>query len=148
MQMTYSDSLYFSDHFSYINYFHPSYGLFYMNFQSFKHFLGTGGHGRGGGQLRCATASPGPAAYRGPSGSSRDGQSSSGSSSWRQRTHGSDGIGATRRKRAKQAAGWHQYFMGSTAGNRAKREELGSEQFIGHGSRRRSDPRATATARN
>ena len=29
----------FSDHFSYINYFHPSYGLIYMNFQSFKQFL-------------------------------------------------------------------------------------------------------------
>ena len=39
MWMTYSDSLYFSDHFSYINYFHPSYGLFYMNFQSFNDFL-------------------------------------------------------------------------------------------------------------
>ena len=34
MQMTYSDSLYFSDHFSYINYFHPSYRLFYMIFQT------------------------------------------------------------------------------------------------------------------
>ena len=39
MQMTYSDSLYFSDHFSYINYFHPSYGLFYMIFQSLMIFL-------------------------------------------------------------------------------------------------------------
>ena len=29
----------FSDHFSYINYFHLSYGLFYMIFQSFNHFL-------------------------------------------------------------------------------------------------------------
>ena len=37
--MTYSDFSHFSDHFSYINYFHPSYGLFYMIFQSFKRFL-------------------------------------------------------------------------------------------------------------
>ena len=29
----------FSDHFSYINYFNPNYGLFYMNFQSFNGFL-------------------------------------------------------------------------------------------------------------
>ena len=36
MQMTYSDSLYFSDQFSYINYFHPSYRLFSMIFQSFN----------------------------------------------------------------------------------------------------------------
>jgi hypothetical protein len=29
----------FSDHFSYINYFHPSYGLFSMNFRSLYEFL-------------------------------------------------------------------------------------------------------------
>ena len=34
--ITYSDSLYFSDHFSYINYFHLTYGLKDMIFQSFK----------------------------------------------------------------------------------------------------------------
>jgi hypothetical protein len=33
------DSLYFSDHFSYINYFHLTYGLFSMNFQSLFEFL-------------------------------------------------------------------------------------------------------------
>ena len=31
--------IWFSDHFSYINYFHPSYRLFSMIFRSFKHFL-------------------------------------------------------------------------------------------------------------
>ena len=39
MWVGYSDSSYFFDHFSYINYFHPSYGLFYMIFQSLNHFL-------------------------------------------------------------------------------------------------------------
>ena len=39
MRLTYLDSLHFSDHFSYINYFHPSYRLFSMIFQSFLHFL-------------------------------------------------------------------------------------------------------------
>ena len=38
MQMTYSDSLRFSDHFSYINLFHLSYGLFNMIFQSLYEF--------------------------------------------------------------------------------------------------------------
>jgi hypothetical protein len=37
--MTYSDSSYFFDHFSYINYFHRSYGYFSMNFKSFIEFL-------------------------------------------------------------------------------------------------------------
>ena len=39
MWIGYSDSTHFSDHFSYINCFHPSYGLFYMIFQSFNHYL-------------------------------------------------------------------------------------------------------------
>ena len=35
LRIVYSDSLYFSDQFSCTNYFHPSYGLKYINFQSF-----------------------------------------------------------------------------------------------------------------
>ena len=38
MWMAYSDSANFSDQFSYKNYFHLSYGLFYMIFQSLKQF--------------------------------------------------------------------------------------------------------------
>ena len=37
--MTYSDSSRRSDHFSYINFFNPSYGLIYMIFQSLSNFL-------------------------------------------------------------------------------------------------------------
>ena len=39
MWIGYSDSTHFSDHFSYINYFNPSYGLKDMIFQNFNHFL-------------------------------------------------------------------------------------------------------------
>ena len=35
----YSESSYFSEQLSCIKYFHPSYGLFYINFQSLKHTL-------------------------------------------------------------------------------------------------------------
>ena len=37
--MAYLDSWHFSDHFSYINYFHLNYGLKDMNFRSFINFL-------------------------------------------------------------------------------------------------------------
>ena len=35
----YSDSLDFSEQLSYRKHFHPSYGLFFMDFLSFKHIL-------------------------------------------------------------------------------------------------------------
>jgi hypothetical protein len=39
MGIGFSDSTHFSDNFSYINYFKPSYGLKDMNFQSFNDFM-------------------------------------------------------------------------------------------------------------
>ena len=39
MKMEQMDSLDLSDQFSYINYFHPTYRLIYMNFLSFHQFL-------------------------------------------------------------------------------------------------------------